>query len=304
MVFIGLDGGGSTVRVAAYTRDMTELAQVVHPNSVNPSTIGRELAAQRIHVALNELLAAQDVSADAVRGVGVGISGADTAHSRSWILETVHAVLPGVAVVPSADYEIALVAAHGERYGALLLAGTGSVAYGVNRDGKSHRVGGWGYQIGDEGSGYWLGASVLRLLAQVSDGRHPPSELAEKARTHLKLKNPINDLIDWVYGGGVPRNQEIAGLASLIIDAAGEGDMDAQVLVAKAASDIQAHYTAIVNVLGLRNAPIGFAGGMLTTDNALSRAVMARLGLDTLPTAKYPPVAGAALLAALTLENK
>ncbi|MEM6529079.1 MAG: BadF/BadG/BcrA/BcrD ATPase family protein [Chloroflexota bacterium] len=304
MVFLGLDGGGSTVRLGAYADDMTEIGRVTHSNSVNPSTIGRDLAAERIHAAIRELLENTGLATDAIESIGVGISGADTGHSRDWLLQTLGVVLPGVAVTASGDYEIALVAAHGERYGILLLSGTGSVAYGVNHAGRGHRVGGWGYYIGDEGSGYWLGMMALRHLAHVADGRAAPSLLSEQARLAIGINQTIDELIGWVYHSGKPRNQDMAKLAGLVLECAENGDTFAQSLVTKAADDLYAHYTAVVNVLELDDAPIGFAGGLLSSVNLLSRGLMQRLDLTRLPQAKYEPVAGAALLAKISQEQE
>lgn len=303
MIFIGLDGGGSTVRLGAYTPDMNEIAAVTHNNSVNPSTIGRERAAQRIQAAVHDLITQGNLHSQTISGIGVGISGADTAHSREWLLNTLDAVLPGVPVVASADYEIALVAAHGERYGVLILAGTGSVGYGVNRAGQAHRVGGWGYHIGDEGSGYWLGSQGLRLVAQVADGRAAPCPLTDQIKAAVGIQQPINDLVGWVYHQDGPRNQDIARLAYTVITAADANDPDALRLVERAANDLYAHYSALVRVLELetKTAPVGFAGGLLSSENALSRRLMARLGLQHLPQPRYSPTAGAAKLAAIQL---
>ena len=77
-------------------------------------------------------------------------------------------MLPAAQIALSSDVEIALVGALGQRLGIVVLAGTGSAAYGVNRAGDALLVGGWGYLLGDEGSGYWIGAEALRLLARAS----------------------------------------------------------------------------------------------------------------------------------------
>ncbi|MEO1664110.1 MAG: BadF/BadG/BcrA/BcrD ATPase family protein [Chloroflexota bacterium] len=300
MVFLGLDGGGSTVRLGAYAEDMSEIGRVTHGNSVNPSTIGRDLAGERIRNAIGELLDSSGLSVDAIAAMGVGISGADTESSLEWLRQTLSDILPGVAVTARGDYEIALVAAHGERYGALLLAGTGSVAFGVNRAGRGHRVGGWGYYIGDEGSGYWLGMSALRHVAHLADGRARPSLLAEQARIAIGIHDPMDELIGWVYHSDRRRNQDMAKLARIVLDCAEKGDDFAMGLVRQAANDLCAHHSALVAVLELEDVPIGFAGGVLSSVNLLSQRVMDQLGLTELPQAKYEPVAGAALLAKIT----
>ncbi|MEL6150912.1 MAG: BadF/BadG/BcrA/BcrD ATPase family protein [Chloroflexota bacterium] len=303
MIYLGLDGGGSTVRMGAYAEDMSAVGEVTHRNSVNPSTIGREPATARIHAAIRELLDNTGLSVGDIDAIGVGISGADTGHSREWLLQTLAVVLPGVAVTASGDYEIALVAAHGERYGTLILSGTGSVAYGVNRAGRGHRVGGWGYYIGDEGSGYWLGMMALRHLAHVADGRAESSLLAEQVRMATGIDRAMDELIGWVYHSGGPRNQDMARLASVVLDCAEKGDAVARKLIAQAADDLYAHYTALVSTLDLEDAPIGFAGGLLSSVNPLSGRLMQLLGMDVLPQPMHSPTGGAALLAKIALEK-
>ncbi|MEO0560604.1 MAG: BadF/BadG/BcrA/BcrD ATPase family protein, partial [Chloroflexota bacterium] len=144
-LYMGIDGGGSTLRVGVYTASITRVNDTVVPLSVNPSVVDRALAQERIRTAVREMLDGLPGGASAIEAAGIGVAGADEYHARDWLIETLEAVLPSSHIVPSSDYEIALVGGRGERYGVLLLAGTGCVAYGVNRDGQARRLGGWGY---------------------------------------------------------------------------------------------------------------------------------------------------------------
>jgi len=299
-LYIGIDGGASTVRVGAYTRQVTPLAQVTKPHSVNPSGIGRDLAAQRLQDALRAVIA--ELPADAhIKAVGAGIAGADSRYAGDWVRETVRVVLPNAEIFPSADYEVALVGATGERYGVLLLSGTGSSSFGINRDGASVVVGGWGYRIGDEGSGYELAEEAIRRLTHAIDGRRPPTPLTERLMEHIGLENPRDDLLEWTYHTAA--HQDIAACARVVVEMAGDGDAEALALVETSAGHLYDHYAAIVRQLDMQDPPIGFAGGLLTADTALAHALAAKLGLDAPPTPKYPPVAGAALLAMLLTEE-
>lgn len=95
-----------------------------------------------IQNAVRAALDAAGVSHERVAVVGIGVAGAAASHSAGWLREVVSGVTPGARVVPSADYEIALVGALGRRRGVLILAGTGSLAYGVNARGRSALAGG------------------------------------------------------------------------------------------------------------------------------------------------------------------
>jgi N-acetylglucosamine kinase-like BadF-type ATPase len=78
-----------------------------------------------------------------------------------------------IAVV--GDMQIALQAALGAGPGVVVIAGTGSIAYGRNAEGKTARAGGWGFAISDEGSAHWIGrmavAALLRSVDHVADDR-------------------------------------------------------------------------------------------------------------------------------------
>jgi N-acetylglucosamine kinase-like BadF-type ATPase len=242
------------------------------------------------------LSALGDVPKDRVAAVGIGVAGATASHSRDWLLEVVSAVLPNTCVVPSADYEIALVGALGQRLGVIVLAGTGALAYGVNAAGETALAGGWGYLLGDEGGGYWLGHEGLQAVLRADDGRGPGTSLAAALLPALGLPT-ARDLIPWLYHGGTPRTAEIAALAPLVLEAAEDGDSSAASIVTRGAHELARASGAVKGRLGYTDAPIAFAGGLLTQPNLLSTALCARLGLDALPRALYPPVMGAVLLA-------
>jgi glucosamine kinase len=300
-LFIGIDGGGSRLRVALTDADLIPLAQTEH-GAANPNSIGADAATARIRAAIRETLAAAGVTPRDVTAVGVGIAGASAAHSEAWLRETVRDALPESLIVPSSDHEIALVGAHGERLGALVLAGTGSVAVGINRAGEKAYAGGWGYLIGDEGSGCWIGVEALRLLARVADGcTHDPAELAStlpaRLMAFMAVESP-REAIRWVYGSGTPAG-EVARLTEPVLAAAAEGDPCALSIVARAADALAALVEAVLRRLRAPDLPIRFAGGLLADENPLSLRLCERLNLSAFPRALHPPVIGGALLAKL-----
>ena len=85
------------------------------------------------------------------------------------------------------DALVALVAGVGDEPGVVLIAGTGSIAYGVNEDGYAARAGGWGYVLGDEGSGYWIGRQALIAVVREADGRGPRTRLTALVLEHFGL---------------------------------------------------------------------------------------------------------------------
>ena len=123
-LYMGIDGGGSNLRVVIVDEQM-QILVTVQRGTANPRIIGQEQSALLIQDAMREALAQVT---EPVRGVGIGIAGASAVYARDWLHEVIHAVLPDVHVAAGSDYEIALVGANSAREGILLLAGTGSVA--------------------------------------------------------------------------------------------------------------------------------------------------------------------------------
>jgi N-acetylglucosamine kinase-like BadF-type ATPase len=294
-IWIGIDGGGSNLRIVAVDDTLKTLAQATR-GTANPSAIGRDASAALMQDALREVLAIVPVAS--VAGVGIGVAGASAVYAEDWLRAVIGAVLPDTPVAPSSDNEIALVGAHGERRGVLLLAGTGSVAFGVNDAGEALQTGGWGYLLGDEGSGYWLGNQALRAVTLWHDGiALDAAALAAHTLAHLGMSS-ATDAITWVYRQPPP-TRDIAALASVVLEAADAGDAYGNAIIEQGAAALVLLSDTIIARLHMTAPRIAFAGGLLTSDNALSRAVCKRLGMTTLPEARYAPVVGAALLAKL-----
>lgn len=292
-LFMGVDGGGSGLRVILTDAALTIRGEA-HGPAANPSAVGRERAAALIREAMQKALG--DVPPEQVASVGIGIAGAAASHSAAWLVEVVRGVLPQALVVPSADYEIALVGALGRREGVLILAGTGSLVYAVHAEGRSILLGGWGYLLGDEGSGYWLGLEGLRAILEAEDGLRPPSTLRDLLLTALRVKTP-RDLIPCLYGEAIPPIQRIAGLAPLVLSAAAQGDAVACAIVERGAQKLAEMAYAAMHRLEMASPPIAFAGGVLSERNPFSEALQRHLGLSEFPRLLHSPVLGAILLA-------
>ncbi len=182
--FMGIDGGGSTVRVAIITPEM-QLCGETHGSTANPGVVGTAAATHTIRAAMHDALTVAQLTPAQIAAVGIGVAGAAAHHSADWLREIVADVTPNAHIVPSADFEIALVGALGERRGVLLLAGTGSVAYGVNEMGETALVSGWGYLLDDAGSGYWIGKQALNAVVRAGDRRGPETALVARILEHL-----------------------------------------------------------------------------------------------------------------------
>ena len=298
-IVLGIDGGGSTVRAAVVTPDLRIIGQS-EGGTANPSVVGHLTAAHTIQDTVRAALDVAHVNTDAVQAVGIGIAGAAAHHSADWLRAVVAEMMPQARVAPSADFEIALVGALGERKGVIVLAGTGSLAYGVNTAGEAALVGGWGYLLDDSGSGYWLGRRGLEAIVRAGDGRGSPTTLTDSLLDALGIARPL-DLIHWLYHGNTSRTRAVAALAPLVLRDAESDDAVAAAIVAQGVEELTLAAHTVMRRLEMRAPKIAFAGGLLSSPNPLSTRLAAALDLDTLPVPRYPPVIGAALLALMQI---
>jgi N-acetylglucosamine kinase-like BadF-type ATPase len=126
------------------------------------------------------------------------------------------------------DGDIALYGATDGRPGVVVISGTGSIAVGMNRQGKRAYAGGWGPVAGDEGSGSWIARRALQSVARATDGRGPKTALTEAACEFFQVTTP-DDLSTAIYAPTIT-NDRIAGFSKLVIQVAQDDDVAREIL--------------------------------------------------------------------------
>src|SRR5690606_35162334 len=124
------------------------------------------------------------------RALCAGLAGVGNATEREIVEAAFRRARVADVVAVVSDGEIALHGALRGGPGILVIAGTGSVAYGRGEDGRVERCGGWGMVVGDEGSGYQTGRAGLRAALHAVDGRGAPTELLTDLLGVLGLAEP------------------------------------------------------------------------------------------------------------------
>ena len=215
----------------------------------------------------------------------VGAAGAGRAQEQAELAAAL--VEAGVArrVRVLGDGEVALATAFGARPGILVNAGTGSIAYARDPAGELHRAGGYGWQLGDEGGGYWLGRRALDVAARSHDGRGEGSTLLARLLGALGLQH-FDDLVRW---SATATPAQMAALAPHVVNAAREGEAVARQAVDDAAREL----VELVSVLarhfpGTGPVAVALAGGLLLPQSPLTAAFRERLGA-TLKRARLVP---------------
>src|SRR2546427_11421622 len=177
-VLLGIDGGGSHTAVAVGDRKGRVLARAEGPGSAMRPGGAEQSAAVILDVARRAATQAK-VSLPATVAL-VGAAGAGRAPEQQALAAAISAAGVAERVDVRGDIEIALAAAFGNAPGILINAGTGSIAYARTADGRLHRAGGRGWQLGDEGGGYWLGRRALAAAARAHDGLEESSTRLER----------------------------------------------------------------------------------------------------------------------------
>jgi N-acetylglucosamine kinase-like BadF-type ATPase len=137
------------------------------------------------------------------------------------------------------------------------------MAFARDRTGRTARAGGWGYLLGDEGSGYALVLAGLQAVARAADGRGPGTSLTEGFLAKLNLAQ-ADQFIAAVYRGGLDRTA-LAALAPVVFEAAGAGDAVATAIVAQGAQQLADLVAAAIGKVALEqdSLPLALSGGVL-----------------------------------------
>ncbi|MDQ2872204.1 MAG: hypothetical protein M3R35_03630 [Candidatus Eremiobacteraeota bacterium] len=270
-VIVGVDAGGTSTIAAVSSGGVIRTHE---GPAANASSRGTESAAQIIADTIVGVLdgALPDV-------IFVGAAGASRAVVARAIEETLKSRFARARVSVRDDAYIALRSGVPYGDGAVLIAGTGSIAF-AERAGESFRSGGYGYLLGDEGSGFSIGGASLKTLMRVYDGRTPRDAFVDAIESELGVSR-ASDVLDAIYGEAHPVTR-IAALATLALQAADAGERSAIKIVQTAALDLADLLKAAIRKadLGGSSAPIVFAGGLLRRNSVLTYLLETRLQND------------------------
>jgi len=271
-IVIGVDAGGTSC-VAARAENGA-VSNVVTRGAANVSTAGAQAAAT---VILDAIDAALDGAQPAALYVGAaGAADAERARALSAFLER---RFVGVPLRVGDDALIALRATIPQGPGAVLIAGTGSIAYAVSAD-ASYRSGGLGHLLGDEGSAYALGLAAIRWIARALDGRAPVDRFTDTVGS--AFGTPSLTALKAAFASGGPGVDRMASVAPVVLDLAGTGDRVAVKLIQSHAMELGELLKSAVRKAGLldRSPAVALAGGLLRDNSLLTYLLETRITGD------------------------
>lgn len=265
-IFLGLDVGGSKTEAAI--ADPDKVLGRGTADSSKLSRVGEYCAGRALHAAIRQACMEAHVQPEDITGCVVGLAGA----SRQRDVTIIRDLVRRLVVVPIeilSDAEVAHQAAFADRPGVIVIAGTGSIAYGRNENGIAARVGGWGPVISDQGSGEWIGRQAIAAMMRTLDnaqGTALTQELlaAWQAQTADEICRMANS---------VPP-PDFAALVPAVFHAAHEGDQVARELLVAAGTELGNMCNTVVRRLWSSPQAVRVAiGGGVLNHSALMRRV-------------------------------
>ncbi|TRC82640.1 N-acetylglucosamine kinase [Mesorhizobium sp. WSM4310] len=232
---LGIDGGGTSCRAALATIE----GSVIGRAKSGAANIRTDLTGARSNIvdaARQAFIAAgQDPELIPQTPAILGLAGANVGTYR----QQLEAILPFSISRVETDAEIALEGAVGSGDGAMAILGTGT-AYMARKHGRSRAIGGWGFQVGDQGSGARIGRDLLEQTLLAHDGVRARSPLTD-AMMAIFRNNP-EDVVEFTTNA---KPGDFGGFAPKVFEHAQKGDAVANWIVDKAVGDVEASLGAL-----------------------------------------------------------
>lgn len=274
-VVVGIDGGGSKTRAVVASPDGQVIGAADAPGSAVRAG-GVPHAADVIAACVRAALRSAGREHTTPAALVAGIAGVGREPERAALADALTARGLAGTITVTTDAAIALDDAFSDGPGILLIAGTGSIAYGRAPDGRFERCGGWGPVLGDEGGGAWIGRRALNVAAAAADGREPDTALLPALLTAIDGDQPAA-LIGWA-AQATPA--DFATLAPVVLRVAADGDLRANSLLALGVEELVLHVRTLARALFVDEraaVPVALAGGLLVRGAPLRRRLEHRL---------------------------
>lgn len=268
--WLGVDGGGTHTRAEIYFapaapfEDLSDrLIGRGRADAANFLRVGLESAVSSIKKAVAEACREAEISPSQIAAACIGLAGVQHPKHHRQMLEALRAVLPVAEITLETDARVALAGATGLRPGVVVIAGTGSIACGINAQGEFARAGGWGPTMGDEGSGFYIGRRALEAAMAAFDQRGEPTMLTEQVCRHFHVASPA-ELPAVIYNSTASVMREIAQLSRVVVEVARAGDATAKKILSDAAGELARAVNAVIKRLGLRRESfqVAYVGGV------------------------------------------
>lgn len=265
-IYLGIDGGGT--KTTCVVGDENAVLSSATAGGSNIIRSGQAQARESLHQAIRKACTAGKVDPRSVAGTCIGVAGAARREVSDTIRRLISEVVSGEIEVVG-DMVIALDAGFDDGPGVIVLAGTGSIAYGRNREGTTARAGGWGFAISDEGSGHWIGRAAVAAAMRAQDTKQS-SDLLSAILNAWKITT-IDDLVRKANASPPP---DFSGLLPTVLSTAEAGDELAHSVLAQSGRELARLAKMVIGRLFAQQGAVPVAmGGSVFRRAALVRDV-------------------------------
>jgi N-acetylglucosamine kinase-like BadF-type ATPase len=272
---LGIDAGG-TKTVCQLANERAEILAEARRGGANLQASGELEVEKVLHEVMEEAIGDRDLTPAAIC---LGIAGVDRPEDARVVRSIMRRIGYKAKTLVVNDALVALEAGAPGQPGVVVIAGTGSISYGRNDRNQAARAGGWGFMLGDEGSGYWIGRAALRAVLRAADRRGPATKLTDLLLDFYGVARAA-DLIHQVYSGTL-RPSAIAALAKCVQSAFTDGDEVAIGILRSAADQLESSALSVARRLELVGIgfPFVLSGGMYRAVPWLEQELGRRLTL-------------------------
>lgn len=304
MFVLGIDAGG-TKTVCLLANELGEVLAEARRGGANLQAAGELEVEKVLHDVMADVLDPYDAVPSAIC---LGIAGVDRPGDAAVVRAIMKRIGFKARVLVVNDALVALEAGAPGIPGVVVIAGTGSIAYGRNDRHEAARAGGWGYVLGDEGSGYWIGRAAIRAVLSEADRRGPETQLTGLLLEYFGVPR-AQELIHEVYQATL-KPSAISALAQCVNTAFQHGDPVAIGILRGSADQLEASALSVARRLDLvgTDFPFVLAGGMFRAVPWLHEELARRLPLAS-PQSRtvlldVEPAVGAVRLALETTRSE
>jgi N-acetylglucosamine kinase-like BadF-type ATPase len=296
VIFLGIDGGGT--KTSCVIGDETSLLGAGTSGGSNVVRVGERQARESLGAAIRQACAAANVNPAQIQRTCAGVAGGARPEIDGVVRRLLSEFVSGQIEVVG-DMVIAMEAAFGSGPGVIVIAGTGSIAYGRNSKGETARAGGWGFAISDEGSGHWIGRSAVAaaMRAYDEDGIEYTGALLENIMKAWSVDSREQLVLT------ANKSADFAALVPAVVFAADAGNTTARNVLTQAGTELATLAGIVIGRLfgDAVAVPVALSGGVFR-NSALVRQIVdenirSAYPQASLNTAVIDPVRGALALA-------
>ena len=259
-MYVGIDGGGNKTRVVILDDDKQLLA-VREGGPSNVRTVNLKDSIDNIQHTLQQALQ-QVKEKSPIKSVFIGLGDISSKEDEELIERELGKIdlLNGVLIKAQNNVHSAFTGALEGREGITIIIGTGSVAFGMNNDGLTHRCGGYSFKEGDLGSAYDLGKQALSLLGKALDGRIEETPFIQDLKNSLNVHS-FNDAV-LLYDDLYLMRAKVARIARLVTKYADLKDPYALTICEEATDELALMVEGVYKHLKLKNLELGVVGSL------------------------------------------